>query len=119
MLDAQTLGGGSQFPMSLQSDSLSNGGDLANFRSQVSFTSGSTETSWFSISPFIFEFFSAGFPVPASSSLLFSLKLKAFGESGRAERISKSLAAVNAAQPTHLSPSEWKQVAEADIEDQY
>jgi hypothetical protein len=119
MLDAQTLGGGSQFPMPIQSHSLSNGGNLANFRSQVSFTSASREPSWFSVSPFIFEFFSASVPVPASSSLLSSLKRKAFGETGRAERISKSLAAVNAAQPTHLSPSEWKQVAEADIEDQY
>lgn len=95
---------------------LANGGNLANSGSQISLAS--KERFFFDASVF-FESFSAGVRPQAPSSKLSQLKRKAFPESGRMERIAKSLAAVNAAQPTHLSSSEWKRIAEADIEDQY
>jgi hypothetical protein len=65
------------------------------------------------------ESFSRDVHSRASSSKLSELKRKAFPENGRAERIAKSLAAVNATQVTHLSSSEWRRIAKADIEDQY
>jgi hypothetical protein len=117
MLSGQTLGGVAQFPMPIECHSLTNGGNLSNGRSQVTFITA--ERSWISQVPAIFGLFSAPVHLSASFSQLLNLKRKAFAESGRAERIAKSLAAVEAAQPTHLRPSEWRRVAEADIEDQY
>lgn len=116
MLIGQTLGGESQVPSPIPPHPLANGGNLANSGSQMSLAS--KEQSLFDTSLF-FESFSGGIYPQASSSKLSDLKGKAFPESGRVERITKSLAAVNAAQPTQLSSSEWKRIAEADIEDQY
>jgi hypothetical protein len=111
MLGGQTLGGSSQLPRPNGPHRLSNGGNLGlgfahKEQSRISHV-------------LLFAEFSVTFRPPASSSRLSDLKRRAFAPSGRAERISKSLAAVDAAQPTRLSPSEWKWVAEADIEDQY
>jgi hypothetical protein len=116
MLAGQTLGGGSQVPMPIPPHPLANGGNLANSGSQMSLAS--KEESLFDASLF-FESFSGGVHPHAPSSRLSDLKRKAFPETSRMERIARSLAAVNAAQPTHLSSSEWKRITEADIEDQY
>lgn len=96
---------------------LANGGNLANSGSQISLAS-KEESQFFEASLF-FGSFSGGIHPQASSSKLSDLKRKAFPDRGRMERIAKSLAAVNAVQPTHLSSSEWKRIAEADFEDQY
>jgi|SRR5882724_6235078 len=47
---------------------------------------------------------------------LAALKLKKFTPEGRVHRISTSLAAVNALQPTELSLAEWKEIVE-EVED--
>jgi hypothetical protein len=117
MLGEQTLGGGSQRPMPIESYRPSNGGNLANSRSQLGFTSNEQWRTSHAL-PY-FELPSGIVHLSTSASRLSNLKRRTFAESGRAERIAKSLAAVNAAQPTQLSPSEWKRVAEADLEDQY
>lgn len=110
MLGGQTLGGSSQLPMPSEPRRFPDGGNLAL---------GFTNKEQSRLSTLSFFEFSGTFRLPASSSQLSSLKRRAFADSGRAERISKSLAAVNATQPIQLSPAEWKRVAEADIEDQY
>ena len=117
MLSGQTLGGGSQFPMPVAPDSPANAGSLANLGSQISFASKGQ--AWVLNASLGIESFFGGLDPQVSSSRLSDLKRKAFAETGRMERIAKSLAAVNAAQPTRLSASEWKRIAEADIEDQY
>ncbi len=117
MLGEQTLGGGSQLPAPIAPQPPANGRSLANSGSQISLAS-KAQSQIFDASLF-FESLSGGIHPQTSSSRLADLKRKAFSESGRRDRIAKSLAAVNAAQPTHLSSSEWKRIAEADIEDQY
>jgi hypothetical protein len=95
---------------------VTDGGNLANSGSQISLASG---VRFFFDDSLLLESFSGhGHPQPLSSKLS-DLKRKAFSESGRKERIARSLAAVNAPQPTKLSSFEWKRIAEADIEDQY
>ena len=102
--------------MPIPTHPLTNGGNLANSGSQMSLASKQRFPFDASL---LFESFSKGVHLAASSSKLSDLKRKAFPESGRMERIAKSLAAVNAVQPTQLSSSEWKLIVEADIEDQY
>jgi hypothetical protein len=117
MLSGQTLGGGSQLPIRFSPNQPASGVSLANSGSQISFAN--KQQSWiFDASLAFGPFFGAIHP-QVSSSKLADLKRKAFPEIGRTERIAKSLAAVNAAQSTCLSSSEWKRIAEADIEDQY
>jgi hypothetical protein len=116
MLGGQTLGGGSQLPHAMPPHPLANGGNLANPGSQIGLAS--KEGFLFDAS-LLFESFSGGIHPQPPSSRLSDLKRKAFPETGRIERIAKSCAAVNAAQPTQLSSSEWKRITEADIEDQY
>jgi flavorubredoxin len=40
------------------------------------------------------------------------VKQRKFTSEGRVERIAASLAAVNAAQPTELTPAQWKEIVE-------
>jgi hypothetical protein len=47
------------------------------------------------------------------------LKRNRFTLRGRAERIAKSLAALATSQPTDLSPSEWREIIESDVEEQF
>jgi hypothetical protein len=115
MFTGQTLGGGFQTPMPITIHPFVKGGTLANLSSQISVVK--TERSFFEASAF-FESFSRNVSsVPAS--MLSDLKRKAFSESGRMERIARSLAAVNAVQPTLLTTLEWRGIVEADVEDQY
>jgi hypothetical protein len=116
MLGGQTLGGGSQLPMPIAPHLTENGGSLANWGSQIR-PADKEQLRIFDASLFL-QSFSGSIHPQASSSRLTDLKRKAFPETGRMGRIEKSLAAVDAAQPTHLSSSEWKRIAEADIEDQ-
>ena len=116
MLTGQTLGGGSQVAMPIPTHPLTNGGNLANSGSQISLAT--KEGFSFDVT-LLFESFYGGVHPGAPPSKLSDLKRRAFPESGRMQRIAKSLAAVNAVQPTQLSPSEWRRIAEADIEDQY
>lgn len=60
----------------------------------------------------------AGAAAPLASKLA-ALKRARFTAEGKATRVTKSLAAVEATQPTRLSASEWKQFAEADIEGRF
>jgi hypothetical protein len=117
MLDGQTLGGGAQLPIPMADLSRSGGGNLANARSQFGLVN--EEQSWVSHAPLLFELLSITARPSALPSQLSNLKRRAFTETDRAQRVARSLAAVNAAQPTQLSASEWKRVVEADIEDQY
>jgi hypothetical protein len=110
MLGGQTLGGSAQVLMPNEPHRFPDRGNL---------TLGFTNKEQSRPSTLSFFELSGTFRLPASSSQLSSLKRRTFAESGRAERIARSLAAVNAAQPIQLSASEWKRIAEADIEDQY
>ncbi len=116
MPNAQPLGGDAQRLMPIASHLHTNGGNLASSGSQISLTS--KERPRIFDASLLFESFSGGTRAQTSSELS-DLKRKAFPESGRMGRIAKSLAAVDATQPTHLSSSEWKRIAEAEIEDQY
>ena len=58
-------------------------------------------------------------PVPAPSRLE-ALKRQRFTREGKAERVARSLSALNQRAPTRLTPEEWRWVAEdPDIEEQF
>lgn len=117
MLGAQTLGGGSQSPSSVEAHLPLNGISLGNLESQVGL--------WRTDQPWVSEtFYLRPEAVPTGSGFSATwrrshLKRRAFTEENRSERIARSLAAVSAVQPTQLSASEWRRVVEADVEDQY
>jgi hypothetical protein len=117
MLGAQTLGGGSQSPISMEAQLPLNGMSLGTSELQVAL--GRKDQPWasqaFSLQPGTVPM-GAGF---SASWRLSHLKQRAFTEGNRSERIRKSLAAVSATQATRLSASKWKRVVEADVEDQY
>ncbi len=49
-----------------------------------------------------------------------ALKKKRFSPEGKAERVARSLAALNQVAIIHLTPEEWRQIAEdPDVEDQF
>ena len=59
-------------------------------------------------------------PTSQHSSKLEELKKRRFTDEGKDERIARSLAALNQQTSIHLSPEEWKLIAEdPDIEDQF
>jgi hypothetical protein len=115
MLGAQSLGGDSQSMISMEARAPFSSIGLANLESQLGFCR--QDQLW------PLQTFSAPAPVLMSelsgSWRLLRLKRRKFIEESRSERIARSLAAVNAPQPTQLSASEWQRVVEADVEDQY
>ena len=115
MLSGQTLGGEAQLPILVRSHLLATGGNLSDSSSQ---TSNSNKLQRFGASQVVESYLGTTNPRTASSKLS-DLKRKTFVARGRMERIAKSLAAVNATQVTHLSATEWKRIAETDVEDQY
>lgn len=113
MLGGQALGG-SQTPAQLLPTTTLLGTSLANPRSQT--TSMVEELLWrIPVAP---ELPQTVVPAPFASKLM-ELKRDRFALKGKAERVARSIAAIETPQPTRLSASEWKQIAEADIEDQF
>jgi hypothetical protein len=47
------------------------------------------------------------------------LKRQRFTAEGKAERVARSLAALYQEESIHLTEDEWRQIVEADVEDQY
>jgi len=57
--------------------------------------------------------------VPGRSPRLERLIRQRFPVEGKAERIARALAALQQDEPIHLTPEQWKQIAEdPDLEDQ-
>jgi hypothetical protein len=58
--------------------------------------------------------------VPRASARLEELIRKRFPPEGKAERVGRALAALNQDATIHLTPEQWKWVAEdADLDDQF
>lgn len=113
MLCEQGLGGAVQRPVSPPPSLVSPNAGLGNVTIQTS--SNGARNLFRTLPP---PALPVSRPAPLAAKLA-QLKHEKFSSTGRTERISKSLAAIAAVQPSTLPPAEWKQIVESEIEDQY